>query len=52
MAPKRRQMKRLDCDLLLVRDQGVGGSNPLSPTISFNQLQSHAVGNLVSAQGT
>ena len=25
-------MKHLDCDLLLVRDQGVGGSNPLSPT--------------------
>ena len=23
----------------LVRDQGVGGSNPLSPTISFKQLQ-------------
>ena len=26
-------MKHLDFDLLLVRDQGVGGSNPLSPTI-------------------
>ena len=26
-------MKHLDCVLLLVRDQGVGGSNPLSPTI-------------------
>jgi len=25
-------MKHLDCVLLLVRDQGVGGSNPLSPT--------------------
>ena len=25
--------------LLLVRDQGVGGSNPLSPTNSFNNLQ-------------
>ena len=24
----------------LVRDQGVGGSNPLSPTNSFNRLQS------------
>jgi hypothetical protein len=24
----------------LVRDQGVGGSNPLSPTIIFNNLQS------------
>src|ERR1041385_9092161 len=24
----------------LVRDQGVGGSNPLSPTIIFNHLQS------------
>ena len=23
----------------LVRDQGVGGSNPLSPTNSFNQIQ-------------
>ncbi len=23
----------------LVRDQGVGGSNPLSPTIFFNNLQ-------------
>ena len=23
----------------LVRDQGVGGSNPLSPTINFNSLQ-------------
>ena len=30
--PKRHQMKHLDFDLLLVRDQGVGGSNPLSPT--------------------
>ena len=27
-------MKHLDFVLLLVRDQGVGGSNPLSPTIS------------------
>jgi hypothetical protein len=26
--------------LNLVRDQGVGGSNPLSPTKSFNSLQS------------
>ena len=25
-------MKHLDFDLRLVRDQGVGGSNPLSPT--------------------
>ncbi len=25
--------------LKLVRDQGVGGSNPLSPTINFNTLQ-------------
>jgi hypothetical protein len=25
----------------LVRDQGVGGSNPLSPTNSFKKLQSH-----------
>ena len=24
----------------LVRDQGVGGSNPLSPTIKINHLQS------------
>jgi len=35
---KRHQMKHLDFDLLLVRDQGVGGSNPLSPTIIFNSL--------------
>jgi hypothetical protein len=27
-------------DWNLVRDQGVGGSNPLSPTIIFNNLQS------------
>jgi len=25
----------------LVRDQGVGGSNPLSPTNIFNSLQHH-----------
>ena len=30
--PKRHQIKHLDFDLPLVRDQGVGGSNPLSPT--------------------
>ena len=41
LAPKRRQMKHLDCVLLLVRDQGVGGSNPLSPTISFSRLFSN-----------
>ena len=32
LAPKRHRMKHLDLDLPLVRDQGVGGSNPLSPT--------------------
>jgi len=32
LAPKRHRMKHLDFDLLLVRDQGVRGSNPLSPT--------------------
>ena len=26
----------------LVRDQGVGGSNPLSPTISFQALKLHS----------
>jgi hypothetical protein len=30
------RMKHLNFDLLLVRDQGVGGSNPLSPTNCFN----------------
>ena len=30
--PKRHQIKHLDLDLPLVREQGVGGSNPLSPT--------------------
>ena len=29
-------MKQLDFDLLLVRDQGIRGSNPLSPTIFLN----------------
>ena len=33
LVPKRHRMKHLDSDLLLVRDQRVGGSNPLSPTI-------------------
>ncbi len=36
--PKRHQMKHLDFDLPLVRDQGVGGSNPLSPTNFFNDI--------------
>ncbi len=30
----------------LVRDQGVGGSNPLSPTIFFNHLQKPPLGPL------
>ena len=30
-------------DSLLVRDQGVGGSNPLSPTNFFNNLQTHHI---------
>jgi hypothetical protein len=34
----------------LVRDQGVGGSNPLSPTIIFNHLQTIHPDPLVSAQ--
>ena len=43
LAPKRHRMKHLDFDLLLVRDQGVGGmpraiQNPLSPTILFSGL--------------
>jgi hypothetical protein len=33
----------------LVRDQGVGGSNPLSPTNIFNGLQTSAQGHLVLA---
>ncbi len=33
--PKRRRVKHLDFDLLLVRDQGAAGSNPASPTMSF-----------------
>ena len=32
-------MKHLGFDFCLVRDQGVGGSNPLSPTILFKHLQ-------------
>ena len=40
LAPKRHQMKHLDFDLLIVRDQGVGGSNPLSPTNSNQLLRS------------
>jgi hypothetical protein len=34
----------------LVRDQGVGGSNPLSPTIIFNRLQTNGPDPLVLAQ--
>ena len=34
----------------LVRDQGVGGSNPLSPTNIFNSLQTGLVDPLVVAQ--
>ena len=34
----------------LVRDQGVGGSNPLSPTIRFNHLQISEPDHLVLAQ--
>jgi len=32
-APKRHQYKHLGFDPATFRDQGVGGSNPLSPTI-------------------
>ena len=35
----------------LVRDQGVGGSNPLSPTNVFNGLQTSDPDPLVLAQG-
>ena len=31
-------MKHLDLDFHLVRDQGVGGSNPLSPTIKSRNI--------------
>jgi len=34
----------------LVRDQGVGGSNPLSPTNKINNLQNHGPDPLVLAQ--
>ena len=34
----------------LVRDQGVGGSNPLSPTIIINNLQTREPDTLVLAQ--
>jgi hypothetical protein len=34
----------------LVRDQGVGGSNPLSPTILFKSLQTGVVDPLELAQ--
>ena len=36
----------------LVRDQGVGGSNPLSPTIQINRLHSHRImhGSLVQGR--
>ena len=34
----------------LVRDQGVGGSNPLSPTNKINDLQNCVVAPLVLAQ--
>ena len=34
----------------LVRDQGVGGSNPLSPTIRFNHLQISESSYLILAQ--
>jgi hypothetical protein len=36
--------------LKLVLDQGVGGSNHLSPTIKINSLQDSGVDQLVSAQ--
>ena len=35
----------------LVRDQGVGGSNPLSPTIIFNRLQTSVAAPLVADLG-
>ena len=45
-------MKHLDFDLLLVRDQGVGGSNPLSPTILSNELhRRHWLRNPVLCRG-
>src|SRR6202008_3223957 len=34
----------------LVRDQGVGGSNPLSPTIVFKDLTEFRINHLVSPQ--
>ena len=36
--------------LNLVRDQGVGGSNPLSPTNKINNLQNRKLDPLVLAQ--
>jgi hypothetical protein len=47
-------MKHLEFLKYFVRDQGVGGSNPLSPTNFFNGLQSintHEVLNLVEFEG-
>jgi len=35
----------------LVREQGVGGSNPLSPTIKINSLQARRSDPLVLAKG-
>jgi len=43
-------MKHLDFDFLLVRDQGVGGSNPLSPTNVFKYLQVSKLDHLEIAQ--
>src|ERR1035437_4493532 len=37
-APKRHQAKHLGFWSLPVRDQGVGGSNPLSPTIKSRNI--------------
>jgi hypothetical protein len=37
--------------LKLVRDQGVGGSNPLSPTNTINNLQTHLFRPMVRAAG-
>jgi hypothetical protein len=43
LLPKRHQIKHLELLVFIVRDQGVGGSNPLSPTNLFkiNYLQAN-----------
>src|ERR1700733_12846445 len=38
LIPKRHQSRHLECSSFIFRDQGVGGSNPLSPSNLFRNL--------------